>query len=184
MLIQGFFGEKHFFQKSGLPLTFIFSFLLRFPIFCIICPIGIISRGMIHLKSIKTALAIKGTQLILWIEMLVIPLFAVLLSLKERRYWCKYLCPLGFFLGLIGSQSLFIKPIVNEKECVMKNCPNTCMDYKNDYCLSCRVWDSWKCERSCPMNVDLVDERTLYRCVKCLECYIMCEYDAIRIKII
>jgi len=182
-LFKAFLEKNTFFQKSGLPLTFVFSFLLKFPVFCVICPVGIISRGMIHLKSIKTVLATRGTQLILWIEMLIIPLIALLLSLKERRYWCKYLCPLGFFLGLIGSKSPLIKPRVNERKCVMKNCPGTCVDYDKSYCLLCRVWDCWKCERICPMNVRLVDEKSLYRCIKCLECYIACEYDAIHVKI-
>jgi ferredoxin-type protein NapH len=157
------------------------TIFLRYPAFCVICPIGIVSRGMIHLKSIKTALAVKGTQLILWLETFAIPALALLLSLKERRYWCRHLCPVGIFLSAISTVNPLIKPRLKENKCIMYRCPEKCEDYHLDYCGICRLLDAKKCEKVCPFNINLVDHGSLARCTKCLECYITCDYDAIAI---
>ncbi|MEM3162580.1 MAG: 4Fe-4S binding protein [Candidatus Bathyarchaeia archaeon] len=174
-------GKKGFLAK-GITFSALFAtVLLRYPAFCVICPIGIVSRGMIHLKSIKTALAVKGTQLILWLEMFTIPFITLFLSLRERRYWCRHLCPVGFILGVIGAFNLFFKPKVKENRCIMYGCPEDCEDYSMDYCAACRLMDAKKCERACPADIDLVGHGSLARCTKCLECYITCDYDAIAI---
>ncbi len=161
--------------------SLIATIFLRYPAFCIICPIGIVSRGMIHLKSIKTAFAIKGKQLILWLEMFTIPAIAILLSLKERRYWCRKLCPVGIFLSSISALNPLFKPRVNENKCIMHSCPENCKDYAVDYCAICRIADAKKCEKVCPVDIDLVNHGSLANCTKCLECYVACDYNAITI---
>ncbi|MBK5134210.1 4Fe-4S binding protein [Candidatus Bathyarchaeota archaeon] len=37
------------------------------------------------------------------------------------------------------------------------------------------------CEKVCPVDIDLVNHGSLAKCTKCLECYIVCPYDAITI---
>lgn len=157
------------------------AILFRYPVFCAVCPIGIVSRGMIHLKSIKTALAVKGAQLILWLETFTVPVIALLLSLRERRYWCRRLCPVGAFLSAIGTLNPFLKPRVKEDRCIMHGCPEECRDYSMDYCAVCRLADARKCEKVCPVDISLVDRGSLARCTKCLECYVVCDYNAITI---
>lgn len=34
---------------------------------------------------------------------------------ERRRYWCKRLCPIGGFLGIVGALSHFIKQMVNDE---------------------------------------------------------------------
>jgi polyferredoxin len=135
------------------------SAALRFPVFCAVCPIGILTRGYFHLRSIAS---ITGTILPLVIELWAIPIVAVLASLRERRFWCKKLCPVGALLRGAGALSPFIKPKVKEEKCVM-----------------CR-----KCEKVCPMDINLVDHGSFERCTKCLECYIVCDLNAVKIDLL
>jgi len=157
------------------------SAVLKFPVFCAVCPIGIVSRGMLHFKSMMT---ITRMWMVWWLEMFSVPIVATLLSLREKRYWCKRLCPVGAFLGIVGALNPFIKPRVKEERCVMKGCPEDCEDYHLDYCLFCRLMDDRKCEKVCPININLVDHGSLAQCTKCLECYVVCDYDAIRIDLL
>lgn len=175
----GLVGENKILAKGITVFALVATVFVRYPVFCVICPIGIVSRGMIHLKSIKTALTVKGTQLILWIETFMIPVIALLLNLRERRYWCRHICPVGVFLGAIGTFNPFLKPKVKESKCVMYGCPENCKDYSMDYCEACRLLDAKKCERVCPVDINLVDHGSLARCTKCLECYVACDYDAV-----
>jgi len=157
------------------------SAVLKFPVFCAVCPIGIVSRGMIHLKTMMT---ITRTWFVWWLEMFSVPIVATLLSLREKRYWCKRLCPVGAFLGVVGSLNPFIKPRVKEERCVMKGCPEDCEDYHIDYCGWCRTMDDRKCEKVCPVDIDLLGHGSLAQCTKCLECYIACDYNAVKVDLL
>ena len=66
------------------------SAILRLPLFCSICPIGISNRGMFHLKSLT---AITGKMMPIIIELWLIPVIAVLASSREKRYWCRKIRP-------------------------------------------------------------------------------------------
>jgi len=155
------------------------SAVFRFPVFCAVCPIGIVSRGLIHFKSM---MSITRVWMIWWLELLAIPVVATLLSLRERRFWCKRLCPVGAFLGLVGSLNPFIKPMVKDDRCIMKGCPKGCNGSRLDICLFCRSMDDYTCEKVCPVDIDLVGHGSLGKCTKCLECYIVCPYDAITLN--
>jgi ferredoxin-type protein NapH len=154
------------------------SAIFRFPVFCTICPIGIVSRGLFHFKSMMT---ITRMWMIWWIELFAVPIAATLLSLRERRFWCKRLCPVGAFLGLVGSLNPFIKPRVKDDRCIMKGCPEDCKASHLDICMLCRSMDDYMCEKVCPFDIDLAGHGSLAKCTKCLECYIVCPYDAITI---
>ncbi|MBC7130483.1 4Fe-4S binding protein [Candidatus Bathyarchaeota archaeon] len=178
---SGLFSGRRSLARGITVSALIATFFLKFPAFCVVCPIGIISRGMIHLKSIKTALGISGRGLILWFETLLIPLVAVFLSFRERRYWCRRICPVGVFLNTAGALNPLIKPRVREDKCIMYGCPSQCRDASMDYCGVCRLIDARRCERACPADIELVGHGSLASCTKCMECYLVCEYDAITI---
>jgi ferredoxin-type protein NapH len=153
--------------------------VFRFPVFCAVCPIGIVSRGLIHFKSM---MSITRMWMIWWLELLAVPVVATLLSLRERRFWCKRLCPVGAFLSMVGSLNPFIKPKVKYDRCIMKGCPVDCKGSRLDICLLCRSMDDYMCEKVCPVDIDLVGHGSLAKCTKCLECYIVCPYDAISLN--
>ena len=162
------------------------SAIFGFPVFCTLCPIGISTRGFLHLKSIfylKTVLVgFTGTLFYIIVELWAIPAVAILASLREKRYWCRKICPVGATLNIAGSLSPFIKPTVKADKCIMNACPKDCQDYKLDYCRVCRQADQKQCEKVCPADINLCDGESLARCTKCLECYITCEKKAVEIK--
>ena len=156
--------------------SFVAAPLTGFNAFCTVCPIGISTRSLFHLKS--TTYLTKFVNPF-FIELLIIPILAVFLSLRERRFFCNKLCPVGALFGGISSVNPFIKPKVNSGKCVMKGCPEKCEDQSIDYCGTCRIEDDRKCEKVCPANINLVDGGSLHRCSKCFECYLACEHGAI-----
>jgi polyferredoxin len=160
------------------------SVALGFNVFCSVCPMGILTRGMLHLKAVLYIAKGVTTATFLYIsELWIFPIVAVLVSIRERRFWCKKLCPLGVLLNGAGALNPFIKPRVKEEKCVMKGCPDECEDYHGDYCGICRLEDDKKCEKVCPMGINLVDHQPLHRCIKCMECYIVCDRNAVRVDL-
>jgi ferredoxin-type protein NapH len=167
--------------------AFVGSAVFNFPVFCCVCPMGIISRGMTHLKALSMRLPtarVTGQYIAIVPELLVIPIAAVLVSLREKRFWCRKLCPLGALLSAVGTLNPFIKPRVKEERCIMKGCPEDCEDYHLDYCGWCHYFDDRKCEKVCPVGINLVDPGSLHKCTKCMECYIVCEWNAVKVDLV
>ncbi len=177
-LISNRFGGK---VANGVMLSSLTaSAVFRFPVFCAVCPIGVTTRGMFQLKAWTF---ISGTMMPIILELFAIPLVAVLVSLREKRYWCRKICPVGACLNVAGSFSPMLKPKVHADRCVMEECPETCEDYHLDYCGACRLADNKKCERVCPQGINLLDGDSLAKCTKCMECYIECDRDAVAVEV-
>jgi MauM/NapG family ferredoxin protein len=77
------------------------------------------------------------------------------LNLMERRFWCRYLCPLGAMLGLLSRSSL-LKRSVNEGCTECGACAGVCQgaaapdvkgQWKDAECYYC-----WNCDDICPNN--------------------------------
>ncbi|MBW1869763.1 MAG: 4Fe-4S binding protein, partial [Deltaproteobacteria bacterium] len=77
------------------------------------------------------------------------------LNLVEKRFWCRYLCPLGAFLGLLSRHSL-LKRSVSEGCTECGTCDTVCQSgadpdikegWKAAECLYC-----WNCDDICPEN--------------------------------
>ena len=84
---------------------------------------------------------------------LTILLVSVLGSVFVDRVFCKYLCPLGAFLGLFNKVSLF--RIKREESA----------------CINCKL-----CSRNCPVGipVDTIKEVKSAECIGCLSCITTC----------
>jgi ferredoxin-type protein NapH len=174
-------ANKHATAANGVLVSaLVGSAALRFPVFCTICPIGIATKGMFHLKALTS---VTGSMMPIIAELWAIPVVGILASLREKRYWCRKICPVGAILNIAGSFSPLIRPTVKPEKCVMRECPTTCEDYHLDYCGACRRIDQKRCEKVCPQGINLFDKRSLARCTKCLECYIQCEHKAIDVKL-
>lgn len=82
--------------------------------------------------------------------------FSILaLNLLERRFWCRYLCPLGALLGILSRYS-FLKRSVSEGCTSCGACAPVCQGnaspdnkegWKDTECLYC-----WNCDDICPQN--------------------------------
>lgn len=81
----------------------------------------------------------------------------LLLNLAAPRFWCRYLCPLGAFLGLIGKKQFVARVEVNGNKCVScGKCNEVCQGEATPYppgrwasreCLEC-----FNCEEVCPVK--------------------------------
>jgi polyferredoxin len=101
-------------------------------------PISVV-LGIIEMPGLKVATLLSTLMLVLVLG----------LNLLEKRFWCRYLCPLGALLGL-GSKFDWIRRRVNENSCVK------CGD----------------CVKTCPMgaiNPDTIKNDPA-ECVMCLDC--------------
>jgi polyferredoxin len=85
-------------------------------------------------------------------------LFILGLNLYERRFWCKYLCPLGALLGILSRFSVLNRSV-------------------SEGCTSCGV-----CQEVCPGNA-ITDSDGSWRsteCLYCMDCDDLCPQKAIR----
>jgi ferredoxin-type protein NapH len=122
------------------------SALFRSPIWCSLCPIGTLCRG-----------AIAGPELSIGAELLTLPAVGAM-SLGEKRFWCRYLCPVGGLLTLISRLNPFIKPRIKQ-------------DARHRDCGACRT--------ICPEGIDVCNERSFARCTKCMDCYLNCPFGSV-----
>ena len=85
-------------------------------------------------------------------------------AFKIPRFWCRYLCPLGAFLGIFGKFS-FLGIRRDLTRC--------------DKCM--------KCVESCPMQIRILDlpweKFTDVECTLCTECIEVCPNKALKLKI-
>ncbi len=158
-----------------------------FNVFCLICPIGIATRGLFNLKAttfVSRKLSPPGVINPFFIELLIFPVIALLVSLKERRFWCNKLCPVGALLNGVSTVNLLVKFRINKEKCIMNGCPDGCKDSHLGYCTACRVADDRKCEKVCPAQINITGDGSMHRCTKCMECYIACDHGAIKFSVV
>ncbi len=93
----------------------------------------------------------------------VILIIILLFSLLARRFWCRYLCPLGALFGFFSSFRL-----------------TKGIDVVSDKCIDCG-----KCQRECKMDAINDDYRSHSRaeCIECMSCVAVCPTDAISYKL-
>jgi NAD-dependent dihydropyrimidine dehydrogenase PreA subunit len=74
-------------------------------------------------------------------------------SLVYDRFFCKYLCPMGAFLGIISKLGAFR------------------VHREADVCIDCGA-----CDKACPMNVNVshADDVKSAECIQCAECVNAC----------
>ena len=84
-------------------------------------------------------------------------LLILFLNMVEKRFWCKYICPLGALLGIFSFFPLIRRSISED-------------------CVSCG-----KCELNCAGGL-MVKRGKWYvsECIECFECEDACQFNAIR----
>ena len=123
------------------------------PYFCkYICPSGILFGAIPLIAMNKALTASLGALFGLKFTVLAI---ITMLSMIFYRPFCRYLCPLGAFLGMFNPISLYRLKI-------------------NDKCIKCR-----KCERTCKLDIPTYKTPNSPECIRCGECIKACPVKAI-----
>lgn len=127
-----------------------------FPVFCLICPIGLSFAFFVALWQLF------GLHDPTW-SLLVIP--AVLaIELVFLRKWCHKFCPLGALASLLSQKAPFFKPKASAEKC-----------------LRSKGIDCTECVNICPEEIDPHSEH-IGECTKCGACVEACPARAISMR--
>ena len=136
--------------------TLLSAAVFGFPVFCLICPIGLTF----------------GTIIIFWqwfglndisLSLLIYPAILIV-ELVILKKWCIKFCPLGAMLSLMSLPNRFFRPKVDKKQCLRA---------KGEHCMICRD--------VCPEGLDPHVTQGMQECSKCGLCLEKCPASAITI---
>ena len=156
--ILGIFSKKLKYRKGlillphkvlwfALATELLLTMVIGYPMFVWWSPPGLVGREIMFYAFYKVI------TIEVWIVVVVL-----LLNLLTRRFFCRYLCPLGALLALIGKR----------RQLVIKYLP--------DKCINCKV-----CDTRCPMGIkpSVGESQTVY-CWNCAECVDACPTNALK----
>ncbi|RUM87363.1 MAG: nitrate reductase [Thermodesulfatator sp.] len=127
----------------------IITLIIGAPIFVFLSPPGLVGRE-IMMATLFHTLAIEG----------IIVVIVLLLHMASRRLFCRYLCPLGALLGILGIKRRLIITKDPEK------------------CVECSL-----CKKACPLGLDpATGETTSAYCWNCGECIDICKTRALTFR--
>ncbi|MDR3307635.1 MAG: 4Fe-4S binding protein [Coriobacteriales bacterium] len=132
--------------------------IFGFPVFCLVCPIGLIF----------------GTIIVVWqfigfddvsLSLLIYPALLIV-ELLVLRKWCAKFCPLGALLSLLSLPNRLLRPKVDTAKC-----------------LRAKGADCHVCQDVCPEGIDPHFSDGLHECSKCALCKDECPSKAITIPL-
>lgn len=148
--------DNRYYVLGGALLS---SAIFGFPVFCLICPIGLFLGTLFSLMRL---LRFNEPT----ITLLVFPV-VLIIEVVLMRKWCHTFCPLGALLGLLSGLNKTMHPRINTNRCLVTNQGMNC----------------FACKQSCPEGIDLHDKQTGLLgglCTKCGDCVDSCPEKAIR----
>ncbi len=155
----GIFSKKLKYQRNLITLPkYIFWFALILELF-----LTLIIGYPLYVWWSPQALVGREIMLYIFYKIITIEIiivFAVLfLNLLTRRFFCRYLCPLGALLALFGK----------DRKLIIRYNPNNC--------INCKL-----CDQRCPLDIkpSQGNSEGIY-CWNCFECKDVCPKDALKI---
>lgn len=153
------FDSRHLILGGSLLSAAIFGF----PVFCLICPIGL------SFATIAVLLRLFMFGDVAW-GVIVIPA-VLLIEVVLFRKWCSKLCPLSALMSLLGKLNRTFVPTVDNKKC-RETCQGT----------SCEV-----CATVCPQGINVRHPEagaSFSECTKCRACVEACPTNAITMPLL
>lgn len=151
---------RHFVLGGALISTAVFGF----PVFCLICPIGL----TFALIALLIALFANGD--VTWSLILVPVILAV--ELFVFRKWCHQLCPLSALMSLVAKLNRTFKPTIDDKKCLETAKGTAC----------------GACGRACTEGIDprhpQLSTAAWSECTKCRDCVDACPAHAISMPLL
>ncbi len=148
------FDSRHAVLVGTLASAAVFGF----PVFCLICPVGLTFASIVGLWNLvqfnEPSWALVVFPIVLVLEVTVL------------RKWCSKICPISALVGLVSNLNLTLRPRV-----------------KDGACLRTRGIDCRACVNACPEQLDPHSKR-IPECSKCGKCVEACPAKAIRIKLL
>ncbi len=149
------FDSRFWVLIGALLATLIFGF----PVFCLVCPIGLTFGTVIALVRF---IGFNEPS----IGLLLFPAIIVFEMLVLRR-WCHTVCPISALMSLVSAFNRTLRPKVDESKCLRTS--------KGEDCNIC----STVCPELIDPRFDL-GERPLTECTRCGKCLEACPQGAIR----
>lgn len=141
----------------ALPAFVADGFGLGLPWFCKwICPVGTLEGGI---PLVLTDESLRSGLGFTFFWKLFLLATALIGSTLIYRPFCKYICPLGAIYALFNRFSM------------------ARMELNSSNCISCR-----KCEKICPMQVEVTKNINSAECIRCGKCAHICPTGAIDLK--
>lgn len=146
------FDSRHVILSGALLSTAFFGF----PVFCIICPVGLTFATLIAFWRLA------GFNEPSW-ALLIFPAILVL-EIFVLRKWCLKICPLGALMSLASIPNKLFRPRVEKSKCLRE---------KGEDCN--------KCVEACGELLDPHYSEGMHECTKCGLCVDKCPVRAITI---
>ena len=133
--------------------------IFGFPVFCLICPVGLTFATIYIIMRLFSFGEVT-------ITLIVLP-FILLVEVIFFRKWCSKICPLGALLSLISRGNKSFRPTIDNAKCLH----------------SSQGIDCFACAKSCSWGINIrkpeSSELSLNNCTKCRECSDHCPASAI-----
>lgn len=146
-------NSRHLVLGGALLSTAIFGF----PVFCLICPIGL------SFAFIFVLIGLFGTGDVTWSAIL-IPV-VLLVEVVFFKKWCSHICPISAFMSLCAKANKTFRPVID-----------------NSHCLEAHHGECGRCAQVCEVGIDpRHPERGAdwSECTKCRACVDGCPGHAI-----
>lgn len=143
-----------------LAASIVGSFFVGFPLFCLICPIGLFFGFIFALHKLFISYQ-PGWELLIFPAIIILEIFLF-------KSWCSVICPIGAFFKLVNKYSIRIFKVKADKD--------RCKVLNGSVCKVC----SHNCNENISVPAD--DEHKKLDCTLCLTCLDKCPTNAVEIK--